>query len=355
MKKIITILTMAAVATICCNAQDARTWRQGRLTWDDIPSVGAPLEDSISFKVSAVMQKTVKAVKANRTTYKYTDVEAILDKPSSWVYKKGVTTDDLKRAQGIFDMVEYNARGMRDSLLSSEADPKDIEWEYMKRINKFLREYGPDTDLSKYALEADDFDITKTRLEFSPTAFAFHASAIATAPFGALAKLTTPAIGVELGADVDWGRKGALMFDASAAYGKFIADYADLSGIGKTGTLIPVYRASLKYACPVLKTRDLALSLFAGPEYIFRQFRSSQQPVINLSGIQLSEGICADFRIWGAYSLWKQHPASTDTFVRVRLSCDEFWNTRTQTISPAATLSIGFGFKTRKITKAYAD
>lgn len=329
----ICVLALLAAGQPVLKAQNSKLWTEGPLQWSDFKTVEQPCDTSSLAFLS--LNYAEKVVRDGFTTYRYDDVHATFNKDLSWVSPDFRTDDELARNQAYFDYVESLARDIRSGLLLGSRQRHDLEKEAAKAVKSIRGEIMQAEDLSVYAVEPDDFDISKHPFSYGRPTADFSAGAGVVLPFASLGRLVGPVTALSLSECVDFG-KASVMLEEYFGTGMSTGKYAGVGGKNDPYRAVPYFSASLKGAYTLFDAGRVSLAAVAGAGYTsltFNKFRTA--------GLTLSEGVCADFQLHRTLYYTLERPCGYDQSIRVKLYADQM-KAATGKFIPSLNLSLSF-------------
>lgn len=343
MKRII-IFMSALFLYAATYAQDIKTWDEGPLKWSDF-SISEKKGDTTSLSIIN-FSLADKTVKEGRISYHYWDVLAAFHRKTSWVCEEYITDSELQFNQGIFDLMEINARKYRDSLLFYNGKIQAIQKYFFRTANIEVEQYRNDKNRSSFEIYDDDFDIAKVKWKDSKIGFGMSAGLIVLVPFGALSELVNTAPGLSLNATCYLG-KNMVAAEFNYSIGKAKNAYFGTEGIKlgvkDLGESVPIINGSLLAGRFLHQGDNFKLFLVAGPGYFNAQFYN-----FTTDGLTLTEGIGADFKFHDWLFFLKQ-PTHYEGDIRVKLSAAQLFQLKEHSIIPMMNLSVSFSLPSWKI------
>lgn len=336
MKKVI-LLVAALLIHAATYAQDIKTWDQGPLEWSDF-TISNRVGDTTSFSVID-FSIVYKKIKSGRTTYNYKDVKAAFHVNSSWVCSDYITDSELQFNQSVFDLMEFNARKYRDSLLFHQGKLQKLNQYFITTAYNDVAKYRTDKNRASFKLCDDDFDITTVKWKNSMNGFGISAGLTVTVPFGALGELVHPIPCLTLSA-TRYLKKNMITAELYYGIGKARKDYYKTEGIqlgtDLPGESVPVINVNLLAGRYIHQGNNLKLFFVAGPGYMNAKFRD-----FTGNGFTLTEGIGADIKFHDLIFFFNR-PSHYENNIRVQLSAGQILKLKDDCIVPIMQLSVCF-------------
>lgn len=316
--------------------QSLREWDKGPLQKTEF--LEAARGDTAFFSC-VWFQKHVRVKTDKITAFHYTDVQNIFLPFTSVICGDEITEEQLQTFQKEFDLSEFYARELRDTLVMlpgwrrKEAQ-KRVYAEFLAQRNTFSDETGLIP-----TLDPDDFDVTLLP-RVSPLGFAVHAGAVASCPLGDMSGLSGPSFGMVSGVEISYGR-----FYVTAEYydckGSYKSDYI---GVGEAPS---VSQSGWRVGPGIVfvRTDRMRFSTFmtSGHSRV-----SSNQEII--SGPSLTEGIRCDFCLRRAYRL-DGVSALYQAGIGSRLYLGQIWVSQNRTFSPSVNLSLSLNISRNGLSR----
>ena len=316
--------------------QSLREWDKGPLEKTEILESA---RGDTAFFSCVWLQKHVRVKTDRITAFHYTDVQNIFLPSTTVVCGDEITEEQLHSFQKEFDLSEFFARKLRDTLVMLPArHRKEIQKqtyaEYLALRNDISDEIGLIP-----TLEPDNFDVTLLP-RVSPLGFAVHAGAVASCPLGDMSGLSGPSFGMVSGAEISYGRfyVTAEYYDCKGSYKSDYIGMGEAPSVSQSGW-------RLGPGIVFMKTDRMRFSAFmtSGHSRVF-----SNQEII--SGPSLTEGIRCDFCLRRAYRL-DGVSALYQAGIGSRLYLGQIWVSQNRTFSPSVNLSLSLNISRNGLSR----
>ena len=341
-------LCLLLLSALPGRAQELRKWSEGLPDWSGFQIAG-PARDSSSYASFTMIKNKVKVVR-DGVVYHYLNITAAIDPSRSWVKADQMSDEELALIRQDFDLLEYFARLYRDDLLFEKDRDGTQQKNYIERFHNAQGRVREGESLSRYALQAGEFDITQVPVTFSERSSGVSFGLFTGLPLGSLGRLLYPSFGVSAGYEF---RKGpsSLLIDASVGLNAFKRHYYGLEGSWINHSMASSVCLSVQYGRELAAAGPWRLSAGAGPCYSARIFNYNRNAAYTIGGIGLSEGLCADLLFRRAMIFSSRRPERSDAYLRLRLYSDQIWNGPLKNIIPTVNLSVGLHFDSRSISR----
>jgi hypothetical protein len=325
MRKSTAILVLLLSALSLCHAQD-----EGRRS-----------EGTSAGSFSLLREK--KAVRTPEATFHYTGVTGAVRFGQSLVTRDSMTEQELQPIKGDLDIMEFFALLYQDMILFRARRDIPLEQFYTARFQDAYTAAHRTGDYTRYPLPAEPFDITKVAFTTEERFCGASAGLFVNQPFGDQGRLLFPTGGVT--AEFETG-KGKNAFLAEFSYGMGLRK---LQWYALSRRPVPYLSAFAYYRRELFRSGKWQLSLYGGAGWSSRRFDHLYRNPVAVGGPALSEGVCADIHIRRDYYFSCSHPHRTDTFLRLKLSSSQTYNTAQGSVIPAVGLSAGVHFRNNNI------